>query len=135
MLKQYSIINLIKAIQKRVEDSTGMKCYDHVDLNTPSPFYYAEFVRSTPANTKTMFRTNYEIYIHVIAEPNSSSVPMLKYIEMLEEAMTEDIKIDDPYFLNEQRYNGVLSQQTDDTNEKHAITDFNFIVTYGYMMK
>lgn len=38
--KQLGLVDLISAIQKKVKEGTGIECYDAVDLNTPSPFYY-----------------------------------------------------------------------------------------------
>ena len=39
MYKQIGLTDLISAIQKKIEDHTGTKCYDAVTKNAPSPFY------------------------------------------------------------------------------------------------
>ena len=135
MYKQFSITDLIKAVQQRVKDGTGMNCFDHVEQDEPSPFYFVEFSRSPPANTKTMFMTDYAINIHIIAEPSDSSVPIYKYINLLEQALTVDITIPEPYSLVMQTYGGVTSIQTDPTNEKHAICPCTFRVSYGLKCK
>ena len=135
MLQQFSIIELIKQIQKAVLSGTGKKCYDHVEKGQVSPFYYTEIVQSKPANTKTMYVTEYTVNIHVVSESGKTSVPLFKEIQALEEAMTVDIDIPEPYELIYQMYNGIQSVYTEDTNEKHAVLNYTFKVCYGYMMK
>ena len=135
MLQQFSIIELIKQIQKAVLSGTGKKCYDHVEKGQVSPFYYTEIVQSKPANTKTMYVTEYTVNIHVVSESGKTSVPLFKEIQALEEAMTADIDIPEPYELIYQMYNGIQSVYTEDTNEKHAVLNYTFKVCYGYMMK
>lgn len=66
--EKLSPITLIAAVQDKVEILTGLKCYDHVPPNEKSPFYFAELARILPANTKTMFRDNFSVAIHCIAE-------------------------------------------------------------------
>ena len=135
MLQQFSIIELIKQIQKAVLSGTGKKCYDHVEKGQVSPFYYTEIVQSKPANTKAMYVTEYTVNIHVVSESGKTSVPLFKEIQALEEAMTADIDIPEPYELIYQMYNGIQSVYTEDTNEKHAVLNYTFKVCYGYMMK
>ena len=135
MLQQFSIIELIKQIQKAVLSGTGKKCYDHVEKGQVSPFYYAELVQTKPANTKTMYVKEYTVNIHVVSESGKTSVPLFKEIQALEEAMTADIDIPEPYELIYQMYNGIQSVYTEDTNEKHAVLNYTFKVCYGYMMK
>jgi len=43
--KRLSPTALIAAIQDKIEARTGIKCYDYVGLNMPSPFYFAELMR------------------------------------------------------------------------------------------
>ena len=135
MLKQFPITELIKAIQKQVKAGTGHECLDHVGRNEQSPFYFVEFRQSRPANSKTMYMTDYVVYVHVIAEPSDSSVPVYKYIQELEEALTQDIEVPEPYNHVMQTDNGVISIYTDETNEKHAVVSFTFRISYGFKCK
>lgn len=135
MLKQFPVTELIKAIQKRVRDGTGRKCLDHVGKNEPSPFYFVEFRQSRPANSKTMYIVDYMIYIHVIAEPAASSVPVYKYIQELEEALSEDIIVIEPYNLVTQTDGGVVSIYREETNEIHGVVSFTFKISYGFKCK
>lgn len=132
--KKLSPVDLIASVQQRVQ-STGMKCYDAIPLNAPSPFFYAEFIRSTPVNTKTMFRERYTVYIHAIAEKSPSSVGVYSMIQQLEEAMSEDIMLNVPFQLILQTSNGVQTVKVDETGEKHAILSYDFTVAYGFMCK
>ena len=44
MYTQLGLLDLIAAVQEKVEDKTGLKCYDAVPDNASSPFYFAEVV-------------------------------------------------------------------------------------------
>lgn len=130
---------LIAAIQSKIEGKTGLRCYDYVDLNTPSPFYFAELVRSMPANSKTMFRDVFTVNVHCIAAPPEgdviSSVGVYELIDGLEEALTEDIELPEPFELIMQTNNGIQNIKTDETREKHATLSYDFMVCYGFMCK
>ena len=52
--KQMGLVDLISAIQNKVEERTGIRCYDAVPINKISPFYYAEVVGKRPAHSKTL---------------------------------------------------------------------------------
>lgn len=133
--QKLGLTDMISAVQKKVEEKTGLRCYDHVEENTPSPFYFAEVVRILPANSKTMYRDNITVYIHCIAEPGESSVQIYKLIEDLQEAMTEDVELPEPFELIMQTDEGVQTIKTDETREKHAVVPYTFMVCYGLKCK
>lgn len=133
--QKLNLTDLIAAVQDKIEAKTGLRCYDHVDLNTESPFYFAEVVRLTPANSKTMYRDNIEVYIHCIAAKSLSSVGVYNLIDDLQEALSEDIELPEPFELIMQTDNGVQTIQTDETGEKHAVVGFTFMVCYGFICK
>lgn len=135
MYKKISVIDLQQAIQSQITDKTGLRCYDFVEKNTPSPFYFIEFTGKQPNDTKTMFRESFSFYIHSIAEPAESSVGIYKLIQQMEEALSEDVKLPGEFELIRQTNNGVLNIKTDETNEKHSVSEFVFDVCYGYKMK
>lgn len=133
--QKLGLTDLIAAIQKKIKERTDIPCYDHVEMNTPSPFYFAEVVRITPANSKTMYRDNIVVNIHCIAEPGDSSVQIYKLIEELQEAMTEEIALPEPFELIMQTDDGVQTIKKDETNEKHAVVQYTFMVCYGFKCK
>lgn len=135
MYTQLGLLDLIAAVQEKVEDKTGLKCYDVVPDNASSPFYFAEVVGKRPSHTKTMWRDIFTVWIHAIAEPTDSSVPVYRYIQMLEEALTEDIQLPEEFELVRQTNNGVQTIKTDETNEKHAVLAYEFMVCYGFKWK
>ena len=135
MLKQFPITELIKAIQAQVRTGTGRKCLDHVEQNEQSPFYYVEFRQSRPGKSKTMFVQDYDVYIHVVTEETESSVPLYRYIQELEEALTQDISIPEPYHLVMQTDNGVVSNYREETDELHGVVSFTFRISYGWKCK
>lgn len=135
MYKQLGIVDLISAIQSKVQDSTNMACYDAVPGNTPSPFYFAEVVGKRPAHSKTMWRDVFTVWIHAIAEPGDSSVQIYEMVQNLEEALTEDISLPEEFELIMQTDNGIQMIKTDETGEKHAVLAYEFKVCYGFKCK
>ena len=134
--QKLNITTLIAAIQDKIGPETGLVCYDHVPLNQASPFYFAELVRTTPSNTKTMFRDIMTVWIQCIAaEDNGSSVGLYGMIDSLQEALSTDITLPEPYELIMQVDNGVQEIKTDETGEKHGIVSFDFTVCYGFRCK
>lgn len=133
--QKLSPVTLIAAVQDKVEALTGLRCYDHVPLNEASPLYFAEITRIQPANSKTMFRDVYSVAIHCIAEESPSSVGVYNLIENLQSALSEDISLPEPFTLVMQTDNGVQTIKTDESGEKHAIVNFDFMVSYGFMCK
>ena len=135
MYKQIGLVELIQAIQKEVKDNTGLECYDSVPDNAPSPFYFAEVVGKRPAHTKTMYRDIFTVWIHAAAEPGDSSVQIYEMIQKLEEALTEDIILPEEYELIMQTNSGIQTIKTDETNEKHAVLAYEFMICYGFKCK
>lgn len=133
--QKLSPVTLIAAVQDKVETLTELRCYDHVPLNEESPLYFAEITRIQPANSKTMYRDVYSVAIHCIAEESPSSVGVYNLIENLQSALSEDITLPEPFELVMQTDNGVQSIKTDESGEKHAIVNFDFMVSYGFMCK
>ncbi len=133
--QKLSPVTLIAAVQEKIEALTGLRCYDHIPLNEASPLYFAEITRIQPANSKTMFRDVYSVAIHCIAEESPSSVGVYNLIENLQSALSEDITLPEPFELVMQTDNGVQTIKTDESGEKHAIVNFDFMVCYGFMCK
>lgn len=133
--QKLSPVTLIAAVQDKIESLTDLRCYDHVPLNEASPLYFAEITRIQPANSKTMYRDVYSVAIHCIAEESPSSVGVYNLIENLQSALSEDIALPEPFELVMQTDNGVLTIKTDESGEKHAIVNFDFMVSYGFMCK
>jgi hypothetical protein len=135
MLKQFPLTELVKAVQANIQKNTDMKCYDVVPKDAVSPFTYIQVVNAENVDNKTMFMKNHEVWIHVIADSTQSSVPIYKLVQAVEEAMTEDITIPDPFNLIMQTDEGMQTIQDEETGEKHAIVVFKFLIAYGFKTK
>lgn len=135
MYKQLGLVDLISAIQKKVRDNTETTCYDAVPDNASSPFYFAEVVGKRPAHSKTMWRDIFTVWIHAVAEPGESSVQIYDLIRELEESLSEDIELPEGFELVMQTNNGIQTIKTDETNEKHAVLAYEFMVCYGFKCK
>lgn len=132
---QMNITELLKAIKARVEADTSLKCHDVPPVNVPAPLVYVELVSIQPADTKTMFCKDYNVYLHVIAEEKASSIPINQYVQDVQEAMTQDITLPEGFELIMQVDNGVNVIKTDESGEKHAVLVYTFRICYGYKMK
>lgn len=135
MLQKLGLVDLIAAIQTRIEQGTGVRCYDNVPLNAPSPFYFAEVAGKRPEDTKTMYCEVITVMVHAISTPDGGNVAIYDLIERLEESMTEDIILPEPFQLLLQSNVGVQAIKTDETNERHAILRYDFKVNYGFKTK
>ena len=135
MLKKLSIVELHAAIKNKVEQKTGLRCYDEVPEDEPAPFYFAEIISKRPENTKTMWCEVFTVHIHVIAEKTKGSVAVYELIKKLEEAMTESVHLPDYVDLLMQTEQGMQNLKTDETGEKHAIMAYEFKVCYGFRTK
>lgn len=135
MYKQLGLTDLVEAIQKKVETKTGLKCYDAVPCNAESPFYFAEVVGKRPEHSKTMFRDVFTVWIHAIAGKGKSSVEIYELIQKLEEALTEDIALPERFELIMQINSGIQTIKNDETDEKHAVLAYEFMVCYGFKCK
>ena len=135
MHKQLSLVDLVAAVRDRINNNCELVCHDCVTENLPAPFCFAEVVRVSPADTKTMYVKSYEVIIHVIAEEGNTSVPIYRHIQDVQEAMTEDIVLPAYVHLVSQTDAGVQAITTDETGEKHAILDYVFLIAYGYKIK
>lgn len=96
---------------------------------------FAEIVGKRPAHSKTMWRDVFTVWIHAVAEPGESSVGIYGLIQELEEALTEDIELPEGFDLIMQTNNGVQTIKTDETNEKHAVLAYEFMICYGFKCK
>lgn len=88
-----------------------------------------------PSNTKTMLRDVFSVRVHAIAEKANTSVGVYDLVQRLQEALTIDIFLPEPFELVLQTDNGVQTVKKDDTGEKHAIIDCEFMVCYGLICK
>lgn len=135
MIQKLSFVTVLAAVIKKVQDNTGLSCYDNVPVDAPLPFYYAEIVGQVPDPSKTMWKERYQIYIHVWADGSNGSVAVFEAIQKLEEAMTEAIELPEGYELIMQTPTGVQRIIDEADGSKHAIMGYDFTIFYGYKMK
>ena len=136
MKKQIGLVELVSAIQYTVQNNTKLNCYDVVPKNTPTPFYVVELIGKQAVPSKTMYVDKFTFNIHVFAKNDGSSVQIYQVINLLEEALTDDILLPDGYYLVMQTATGIQSiYDEEETNEKHAILTYEFTVCYDYKIK
>jgi len=130
-----SFTTVLSSIIRKVEENTGLRCYDSVPLNTPVPYYFAEIVGQLPDPSKTMLKERYQVFIHVFADGSNGSVPVFNEIQKLEEAMTEAIELSEEYEVILQVPSGVQRIIDEEDGSKHAVMGYDFVIFYGYKMK
>lgn len=134
--RQLSLTDLIAAVQKQINDNTDLKCLDIVPENTMPPIVYVEVVKVAPVDSKTFYLKEYEVYVHIIADGQRSSVPVYTLIQEVQEAMTAEVELPSYVHLITQTDAGVQALYTDqETREKHAVLDYVFRIAYGYKAK
>lgn len=137
MYEKLNFIQLVAAIQAKFKQHTQIQAYDVPPQNEPSPLYFIEAVNRRPADSKTMFRDIFTVYVHCIAPEtnNKSNVGVYNLINEVDEIMTEDITLPEPFQLVMQTNNGVNRIFDDTTGEKHAVIELQFMVLYGFKCK
>lgn len=125
------------AVKNLIETYSDLTLLDNVEVNASAPFTYFEVIEKRPDDTKTMFVDKFTIHIHVISkrEQNGSSIPHYKNIQSIEEVFTKRMTLDQPYEIFRQSNDGLISNLTDETGEKHAVLAFSFWVSYGFKVK
>lgn len=135
MLKKLSLLDLHVAVQNRIHEGTHLVCLDEIPDNQPTPFTYIEFGPSVPRNTKTMFIHEYPVHIHIISEAGSS-VPHYRNIQVVDEALTEYIKLPEGYEVWGQMESGLITNYKEpETGEHHAVLGVLIRVSYGSKIK
>ena len=136
MLKRLSIAEFLGALIDAVEARTGLRCYSDPN-GEKSPFFCAEVLGTEPANTKTMFVDRFDVRFHCISEAvvPYSKAPAFRRVQALEEALTEDLALPEPFYMHRQESMGLQTMKKDETGEGHAVLEYSFHVCYGLICK
>lgn len=136
MYQKLSFTSVLAAIIQKVEQNTGLRCYDGIPKDAKMPYYHVQMIGTIPEPSKTMQKDRYQVVIHVFADaPNSSSVPIFEAIQKLEEALTEDIELPGDYEVTLQIPNGLSQILDEEDGTKHAVLGYDFVVFSGYKVK
>lgn len=135
MLKKINLTDLHKSIKDKLEDKTKLKCYDVVPLNAKGPFLVLQCVGKQDNSTKTMYVEDFIFYVQAFS-PNESSKGIYELIQLVEEALTEDIALSEDFNLISQVEDGILQILTEqETKEKRAVIQYTFKICYGFKCK
>lgn len=135
MIQKLSFTTVLSSIIKKVEEKTGLRCYDSIPTDAPVPFYFAEIVGQLPDPSKTMLKERYQVFIHVFADGSNGSVPVFEGIQKLEESLSEEIELPEEYEIVMQIPNGLQRIIDEPDGIKHAVMGYDFVIFYGYKMK
>lgn len=135
MLKKINLTDLHAAIRNKLEDKTKLKCYDVVPLNIRGDFLMLQCVGKQDNSTKTMYVEDFIFYIHAVSN-NERSKGIYELIQLVEEALTEDITLSEDFNLISQVEDGILQILTEqETKEKRAVIQYTFKICYGFKCK
>lgn len=135
-MKRLGIEQFLGYLIEHITKHTGIKCYDFPN-NVPSPLYSVDIESTEQERTKTMYLEIYNIDIHCISAKSNpySNAPVLKLVGRLEEALSTDVVLPDPYQIYLQDYKGLLTVKRDESGEGHAVVSYQFSVCSGYICK
>ena len=74
LCSKLSFTTVLAAVIQKVEQNTGLRCYDSIPKDAKMPFYHAEMVGSIPEKSKTMQKDRYQVFIHVFADAQTEVV-------------------------------------------------------------
>lgn len=136
MMQRIGIGEFLGCLIDHIEEKTGTRCYDSPE-DEASPLYSVELETTEDKQTKTMFLDVFNVNVHCISEKVRpySSAPVLRLVQELQEAMTDDVALPAPFFLNAQTFNGLRSIKQDASGEGHAVLSYSFQVCYGFRCK
>lgn len=134
-IKKLNFKHIIGGIISKLKENS-IQAFDIVNSNQTTPFCYIELVNVKAANTKTSNMDVFTVWIHAFADSTNSSIPVLNLCQEIEEALTEDINIPEPFWLVSQGVTGLNSlYQENETQEKHAVIELELKVCYGFESK
>lgn len=134
MMERMSVTKLTKKVMEVLKNDK-YKVYDEPPSDAPSPLVYVELVNKREASNKTMFIDVFTFHIHAIADTQIGHVKINEMIDFIEQTLSCDIALEDPFELLRQENSGLIANKIDETGEKHAVLEYNFYVVYGYKIK
>lgn len=135
MLKKINLLDLHEAIKNKLEEKTKLRAYDVVPTDAKAPFLCLQCIGKQDNSTKTMYVEAFNFYVHCFAEGDSSE-KVYNLINLVEEALTEDVKLSNEFNLVDQVEDGIVQIITEEeTFEKRAVLSYTFKICYGYKCK
>lgn len=136
MIRRMGIGELLGCLIGHIEEGTGIACYDFPE-DRESPLFSVEIETTEDARTKTMFLDVFNVLIHCVSEPVEpfSSAPVLRLVQMAEEAMEREMELPAPFLLNTQDFMGLRRVGRDQSGEGHAVLSYRIEVCYGLICK
>ena len=146
MLKQLSIVDVVAAVMATlkknipdvpVKDSMPSPKPDPVTgvFSATTPLIHVAFGGIEPADTKTMFRTKYQILLYGFADGSRGSVAIFDLIQKMQEAMTDEPDLPDGVELLGAVPRGVAGVQDQPDGTKMAVLTYELTVSYGFKYK
>ena len=96
--------------------------------------YYVQVVKTQTTGSKTSYCETITVWIYAVC-PSNDQHEKNNMLNALNEALTEDIELPQPYILVMQKDSG--RQQTDqkENDKREAVEAYDFVVSYGLKFK
>ncbi len=128
-------VDFMKILKITIEKKTKLPCYTVIPNQTSYPFYYIEGVERKTVDAKSMWQELFTVYIYIIGESSDDGMKILNDIHELEQSLDDGILLSQEYKLIKQINNGIQMIKIENTNEVHAVIQYDFMISYGYKYK
>lgn len=128
-------MEILAAVQNKVEVYTGLRCFDVVPKDAVAPYYQVVFAGQLPEDHTTMYKEMYTIHLHAVEEGASESEPNFELVQNVSKAMAEHIMLPEGYEILSQTPIGAQPPFDETNGTTRSIIGYNISVFYGYKMK
>ncbi|MCG4732711.1 DUF5072 domain-containing protein [Casaltella massiliensis] len=132
--QRINLNDLISAVETQVKERTGVECSSQIRETAGEPYYYIQVVKTQTTGSKTSYCETITVWIYAVC-PSNDQHEKNNMLNALNEALTEDIELPQPYILVMQKDSG--RQQTDqkENDKREAMEAYDFVVSYGLKFK
>jgi hypothetical protein len=136
MLQQLSVVEVVGGVmdvlKKNIPD---VPVKDSMPKDSITPMINVSFGGIEPADTKTMFRTKYQILLYGFADGSHGSVAIFNLIQQIQEAMTDEPALPDGCELIGSFPKGVAAIQDQSDGSKMCVLTYELTISYGFKFK
>lgn len=135
MLEKLSLNDLQGAIAELIQNNTGIVVWDQDPESKPVPRYLMRIKGKENISSKTAFLERYTFWIHAIASAEGANPDVYDLVQLLEEALTEDISLPQGFCLIDTSEKGVLAVKDEPGGQRRVIVKYEFTIAYGLIPK
>lgn len=136
MLQQLSIVDVVAGVMEVLKKNIpDVPIADSMPKKSVTPLVHVAFGGIEPADTKTMYRTKYQILLYGFADGSQGSVAIFNLIQQIQEAMTDEPTLPEGCELLGAVPKGVAAIQDQADGSKMCVLTYELTVSYGFKFK